>query len=90
MASAKSAGSKKTECPLTHAEFHAKAPASIVVTINGQNYVATRKAFSTGSYGYYLSDKIVMDIGGTPLKIQIGLNMAAVGSKEADRTRSDF
>ena len=39
--------------------------------------------FSTGSFGWYLNGKTTIDVDGTPVSVQIGMNMTVVGSKEA-------
>jgi hypothetical protein len=72
---------KKTSCPVTRSEFHAKAK-PVSVTIGGVPLVAEVKEFSTGSLGWYLNGKTVVEVGGTPVSVQIGLNLTIVGSKE--------
>ena len=76
-------GKAGTKFPFTKKEFKDKAPAMITVTIAGKSYDAERKEFSTGSVGYYLNGKVTLEIGGEPVSFQIGLNLTAVGSKEA-------
>ena len=46
---------------------------------------ADKKAFSTGSFGWYLNGKTVIQVDGKPLNVQVGLNLTVVGSKEAER-----
>jgi hypothetical protein len=41
------------------------------------------KPFSTGSFGWYLNGKTVIEIDGKAVSVQIGMNMTVVGSKEA-------
>jgi hypothetical protein len=72
---------KKSTCPITRAEFRAKAK-PVTVTIAGQTLVADVKEFSTGSLGWYLNAKMAVEVGGTPVNVQIGLNLTIVGSKE--------
>ena len=74
----------KTACPVTRAQFTEKAE-PLKVTINGQDLVAEVKEFSTGSFGWYLNGKIIVPIDGKNLSVQIGMNLAVVGSKEADK-----
>lgn len=74
----------KTSCPLTASQFSATA-APIVVTINGQSMLASVKEFSTGSFGWYLTGKTVLDVGGKAVPVQVGMNLTVVGSKEAGR-----
>jgi hypothetical protein len=75
---------KKTSCPISRADFRAKAKA-VSVTIGDQKLMAEVKEFSTGSLGWYLNGKTTIDIDGTPVSVQIGLNLTLVGSKELPR-----
>lgn len=54
------------------------AAKNIAVTIDGQPHVATPKIFSTGSVGYMLSGKVVLDNN----KHQVSCSIVVVGSKE--------
>ena len=72
---------KKTTCPITRKEFRAKAK-PLGVVIDGQNVGAEVKEFSTGSFGWFLNSKITVLIEGVPVKVQVGLNLTVVGSKE--------
>jgi hypothetical protein len=54
----------------------------MVIVINGKEYTAIPKEFSTGSLGWNVNDKINVDIGGTLVTVQIGMNLTIVGSKE--------
>jgi hypothetical protein len=72
---------KKTTCPISRPEFRAKAK-PVTVTIGNVPLVAEVKEFSTGSLGWYLNGKTSIDIGGTLVSVQIGLNLTIVGSKE--------
>jgi hypothetical protein len=72
---------KKTSCPITRADFRAHAK-PVTVTINGIPLMCEVKEFSTGSLGWYLNGKTSIDVGGTPVSVQIGLNLTIVGSKE--------
>ena len=70
--------------PVTAAQFAEKAEA-LKITINGSDMLAEVKAFSTGSFGWYLNGKTVIMIDGKAVSVQIGMNMTVVGSKEAER-----
>jgi len=72
---------KKTNCPVTRIQFRTQAK-PVTVTINGQPQMAEVKEFSTGSLGWYLNGKTVVEIEGVPVAVQIGLNLTIVGSKE--------
>jgi hypothetical protein len=72
---------KKTTCPVTRSEFRTQAK-PVIVTINNIPLQAEVKEFSTGSLGWYLNGKTMIDVGGTSVSVQIGLNLTIVGSKE--------
>ena len=72
---------KKTTCPISRSEFRTKAK-PVVVKIGDVPLQAEVKEFSTGSLGWYLNGKATIDVGGTPVSVQIGLNLTIVGSKE--------
>jgi hypothetical protein len=72
---------KKSTCPITRAEFRNKAK-PVTVVINQVPLQAEVKEFSTGSLGWYLNGKTTIDVGGTLLSVQIGMNLTVVGSKE--------
>jgi hypothetical protein len=73
--------SKKTTCPITREQFRSGAK-SVEVVINGVPLIAEVKEFSTGSLGWYLNGKTSVQVGGTPVSVQIGMNLTIVGSKE--------
>jgi hypothetical protein len=68
-------------CPITRSEFQTKAK-PIQVTINNVPYVAEAKEFSTGSLGWNINAKATINLDGTPVPVQIGLNLTVIGSKE--------
>ncbi|MEO8705855.1 MAG: hypothetical protein ABI867_37840 [Kofleriaceae bacterium] len=74
----------KTSCPVNAAQFMEKAT-PLRISINGQEMLAEVKSFSTGSFGWYLNGKTVIEIDGKAVSVQIGMNMTVVGSKEAAR-----
>ncbi len=74
----------KSPCPLSKTQFLEKAEA-VRLTINGQEVVAEKKEFSTGSFGWYHNGKVNITVDGKLLSVQIGLNLTVVGSKEAER-----
>jgi hypothetical protein len=71
----------KTSCPITRADFQGKAK-PVPVTIANFPFMAEVKEFSTGSLGWYLNGKVTLEVGGTPVSVQIGMNLTIVGSKE--------
>ena len=72
---------KKTSCPINRSEFRTNAK-PVTVVIGDQRLVAEVKEFSTGSLGWYLNGKTTIDVGGTSVSVQIGMNLTIVGSKE--------
>ena len=74
----------KTTCPVSLTQFLEKAE-PLKISINGQEMLAEVKAFSTGSFGWYLNGKTVVTVDGKAISVQIGMNMTVVGSKEAER-----
>lgn len=73
-----------SKCPVTRAEFRESAQ-PVKVEINGIPMMAEVKEFSTGSLGWYLNGKTVIDVGGKQVSVQIGLNLTIVGSKELQK-----
>lgn len=74
---------KKTKCPISRDRFHSKAPRALSVVIAGQPVAAEIKEFSTGSFGWFTQGKISLEVDGVVVKVQVGLNLIVVGSKEA-------
>ena len=74
----------KSPCPVSLKQFTEKAE-PLKVVINGQEMIAEVKAFSTGSFGWYINGKTNVTVDGKVVSVQIGMNLTVVGSKEADR-----
>ena len=74
----------KSPCPLSKTQFIDKAE-PVKVVINGQELIADKREFSTGSFGWYHNGKISITVDGKPLSVQVGINLTVVGSKEAER-----
>ncbi len=72
---------RKTACPITRAQFRSHAK-PVTVTVGSVPQVAEVKEFSTGSLGWYLNGKTVLEIDGVAVQVQIGLNLTIIGSKE--------
>ncbi|OWK46966.1 hypothetical protein [Fimbriiglobus ruber] len=72
---------KKTSCQVTREQFR-KGAKAVTVVINGIPQIAEVKEFATGSLGWYLNGKTMIEIDGTPVSVQIGLNLTIVGSKD--------
>ena len=71
----------KTTCPITRQQFRDGAK-PVDVTIAGAPMLADPREFSTGSLGWYLNSKSVVDVNGVKVTVQVGLNLTIVGSKE--------
>ncbi|MCI0456918.1 MAG: hypothetical protein L0Z62_08065 [Gemmataceae bacterium] len=71
----------KTVCPVSREEFRNHAR-NISVSIAGMEQMALVKEFSTGSLGWNINGKMVVNINGKPVTVQVGLNLTVVGSKE--------
>jgi hypothetical protein len=69
------------KCPVTRSEFR-DAAQPVEVVINGIPMMAQIKEFSTGSLGWYLNGKSVIDVGDKKVSVQIGMNITIIGSKE--------
>lgn len=75
---------RKTKCPISLADFLETAKAMPIV-IGGQAYSAPPRKFASGSFGWYVNEKLFYSLGGQELKVQIGINLTIIGSKEAPR-----
>ena len=71
----------KTNCPITRPQFRDGAK-PVEITINGNPMLAEPREFSTGSLGWYLNGKTVVDVNGVKVTVQVGINLTVVGSKE--------
>jgi hypothetical protein len=71
----------KTLCPITRQQFRDGAK-PVDVTIGGSPMLADPREFSTGSLGWYLNGKTVVEVNGVKVTVQVGLNLTIVGSKE--------
>ena len=80
--SSPAANGKPAKCPVTREQFRSKAQPALSVAINGIPLVAVRKEFSTGSLGWNLNGKTVVEVDGVPCTVQIGLNVTIAHSKE--------
>ncbi len=71
----------KTTCPVTRQQFKDKAK-PVEVVIDGNKMMALNREFSTGSFGWNISNKMTLMVGDTAVTVQVGLNLTVVGSKE--------
>jgi len=75
---------RKTECLLSREEFQSQAR-GLQVSIDGQTVLVPVKEFSTGSFGWFLGDKLMVKVGDKLVKVQVGLTLTVIGSKDAPR-----
>jgi hypothetical protein len=73
---------KKTVCPISRADFQAKAK-PITVNIAGVPHLAEVKEFSTGSFGWYLNARTTIEVDGTLVPVLINSSLIIVGSKDS-------
>lgn len=78
---ASSVATEKSKCPISRKQFDESAE-PIAVKIGDFPFAAVPKQFSTGSMGWNVSEKMTILIDGKPVKVQVGLNLTVVGSKE--------
>ena len=76
--------SNKTVCPISLEAFLAQAK-NVEVTIDGRPCVAQVKTFSTGSFGWHHGDKLTLKVGDTLVRVQVGLTLTVIGSKDAPK-----
>lgn len=82
----KAEGFKKTTCPLTLKQFVDKAE-PIVLKIGDQTIHLDPREFSSGSFGWGFSGKVVLDTCGKPCKVQCSMNLVLVGSKPEPKAK---
>jgi hypothetical protein len=76
---------KKSTCPISRSDFLSKAK-PVKILIGEVPLMAEVKEFSTGSLGWYLNAKTTIEVDGTPVAVQIGMNLTIVGSKELPKS----
>lgn len=62
-------------------EDFTKGAKPMQVTIGSTTITLSPKDFSTGSFGWFAGEKVVVEVEGKPIKCQLGLNLIVVGSK---------
>jgi len=67
--------------PLTRQVFREHATV-LPCVLNGIPLGITPKEFSTGSLGWYAGQKIDVQLNGETVRVQVGINLTIVGSKE--------
>lgn len=72
------------ECPISRASFHEKAK-PVKVQIGDTTLTAEVRDFSTGSFGWYVNGKATIDVDGTSVAVQVGMNLTVIGSKDVPR-----
>lgn len=75
---------EKTVCNMSAEKFNNMAQ-PLSIKIGDQTIIGEVKQFSTGSFGWYSNQKVMIEVDGQILPVQIGANLIVVGSKEAAR-----
>jgi hypothetical protein len=78
------APAKKTKCPFSRAEMEALEGTPVTIKVGDREVLATFRGFSTGSFGFFLSDKLELELDGKRVKLQANINLTVVGSKDAE------
>lgn len=82
---AKKAEKKPTPCAITRAEFNEGAPKGSKIMEKILEEIALGpKHFSSGGFGYYGNGKISVKIGDEVVRLQVGINVSVVNSKNAE------
>ncbi len=74
----------KTACPIDRTEFKQNA-SPVTFEIAGTQVTADPREFSTGSFGWYFTGKVTIEVAGKKLPVQVGCNLTVVGSKDAGK-----
>jgi len=74
----------KTACPIDRVEFKQNA-VPVTFEIAGTQVTADPREFSTGSFGWYFTGKVSIEVNGKRLPVQVGCNLTVVGSKDAGK-----
>ena len=53
----------------------------LIINLDSQIKAASPKQFSSGSYGWYMNDKMVFMVNGIPVAAQVNIILTVVGSK---------
>lgn len=77
----------KTTCPISRADFLAKAQ-PLTIDIGGFPLTAEAREFSTGSFGWYVNAKAPVTIDGKTVQVQVGMNLIVVGSKDTAKSET--
>jgi hypothetical protein len=71
----------KTVCPVTREEFLTSAK-PLTIKVGDKEFTAGPRQFSTGSLGWNVNDKMIVEINGKSVTLQVGMNLTVVGSKD--------
>ncbi len=74
----------KKKFPMKKAEFMDAAKPQVIKIGDTGFVTASPKEFSSGSVGFYGVGKITLEVNGVPHEYQVGCNITAIGSKEAE------
>jgi hypothetical protein len=74
-------GEKVKKPDISKEEFETNAPNMIDLGQVLANKFANKKTFKKGSYGFFLNDKVVANVGGKLVKFQATINLTVANSK---------
>ena len=86
-ATSKSSANKGLECPITQAEFREVAERLHVQIMSwgdgAAKYDLDPREFSSGSFGWFASEKLEVPVGGKRVRCQMSINVTVIGSKNS-------
>ena len=71
----------KTTCPVSREEFLSQAK-SLTIKVGDKEFIASPRQFSTGSLGWNVNDKLIVEVNGKAVTLQVGMNLTVIGSKD--------
>lgn len=74
---------EKAKCPISLSTFRARAK-PLEVGVDSRAVIAKVREFTTGSFGWFASDKVELMVDGVPVRCQVGVTITIIGSKDAD------
>jgi hypothetical protein len=81
----------KTVCSITRNEFAQRAKTvKVTVEYEGKTstFLVSPREFESGSMGYNLSDKATFTMEGRDVRMQLGMNITVIGSKDLPKEQA--
>lgn len=73
--------SKRTACPITREQFR-KHVKPLPMTVEDQKFSVVPWWFGTGSLGWYMSGRLIHEVDGVPVAVQMNCTFTLIGSKD--------